>query len=71
MNETRINRAISIWLDFPASTGSVSGVLSYSSEQQGVRFHSYGELMTLLRRLAAARAGIDNRGSASMLKRAS
>lgn len=52
-----MNRPIGIWLAFPdAPTGTLSGVLSYSSERDGVRFHSYGELMALLRRLAVVRA---------------
>jgi len=55
MNEKHINRAIGIWLAFPdAPAGTLSGVVSYSSPKDGVRFESYTQLMKLLRRLSAA-----------------
>jgi hypothetical protein len=60
MNERQIKRPIGIWLAHPAETGTLSGVLSYSSPTEGVRFHSYGELMALLRRLAAVTASVNN-----------
>jgi hypothetical protein len=72
MNERQINRAIGIWLAFPdASTGTLSGVLSYSSATDGVRFHSYGELMALLQRLATVTPGVGKEASGSTLKLAS
>jgi hypothetical protein len=70
MNEIHINRGVTIWLTFPAA-GTLSGVLSYSSETEGVRFHSYRELMTVLQRLATAAAGGGHTGSATTLKLAS
>ena len=61
MNNRRINRALAISLAFPAAaTGTLSGVVSYSSEREGVRFHSYRELMSLLQRLATITARVDN-----------
>lgn len=72
MNNRQINRALGIWLAFPeAGTGTLSGVLSYSSETEGVRFHSYRELMALLQRLATVSAGVDDETSASTLRLAS
>jgi hypothetical protein len=72
MNNRQINRALAIWLAFPAAaTGSLSGVLSYSSETEGVRFHSYRELMALLQRLATVSASVDDKTSASTLRLAS
>jgi hypothetical protein len=72
MNNRQINRPLAIWLAFPtAATGTLSGVLSYSSETEGVRFHSYGELMALLQRLATVTASVDSESSASMLRLAS
>ena len=67
MNTRQINRPLAIWLAFPpAPTGTLSGVVSYSSETEGVRFHSYQELMTLLQRLATATAIVDDTPSLPM-----
>ena len=72
MNNRQIDRALAISLAFPAAaTGTLSGVLSYSSETEGVRFHSYGELMALVQRLATGTANVDNESSASILRLAS
>jgi hypothetical protein len=72
MNKRQINRPISVWLDYPpAATGKLSGVLSYSSATEGVRFHSYGELVAMLRRLATARAGGGGEMSTPMMRLAS
>jgi hypothetical protein len=66
----QINRPLAIWLAFPAAaSGTLSGVLSYSSETEGVRFHSYRELMALVQRLATAPA--NQQTSASTLRLAS
>ena len=72
MNESKINRPVSVWLAYSeGSTETLSGVLSYSSAREGVRFHSYAELMGLLRRLATARAGVGSETPASTLRLAS
>ena len=71
MNNKQITRPIAIWLAFPnGETGTLSGVLSYSSQTQGVRFHSYTELMELLRRVATV-TDVENETSALMLRLAS
>ena len=71
MNKRQINRPIAIWLAFPSGeTGTLSGVLSYSSQTEGVRFHSYAELMELLRQVATVTA-VEQDTSASMLRLAS
>jgi hypothetical protein len=72
MNDRQIDRTLAVWLAFPAAaTGTLSGVLSYSSEAEGVRFHSYGELMALLQRLATVPATVNDETSASVLRLAS
>ena len=72
MNNRQINRPLAIWLAFPAAaTGTLSGVLSYSSETEGVRFHSYRELMALLQRLATISTSVDDKTAASTLRLAS
>jgi hypothetical protein len=72
MNERKINRPISVWLAYSeGATETLSGVLSYSSATEGVRFHSYAELMGLLRRLATASAGVGTEASPSTLRLAS
>jgi hypothetical protein len=72
MNNRQMNRALVLWLAFPAAApGTLSGVISYSSETEGVRFHSYRELMAMLQRLATVSASVDDETSASMLRLAS